>query len=161
MEQDDLIAHLRWVLERQLHWIGAADVKAGGMIGVYMALAAIAATLLDSASPPASAKFLFLLAAMTLLPALACAVAVFFPRDASQRRSSIFFGEIAALEMDRFMDAARRQNADLVVEDLLGQIHINAKIALSKHSFAKISIIFGAASLAIWIAAVATFLGRS
>jgi len=78
MEQDQLIAHLRWVLERKLHWIGTADVKGGGLIGIYMALTAVAATLLDSAEPPASAKTLFILADLALLPVLALAVAVFF-----------------------------------------------------------------------------------
>lgn len=161
MEQDELIAHLRWVLERQLHWIGAADVKAGGMIGAYMALAAIAATLLDSANPTAAAKLLFLFAAIAMIPALGCAVTVFFPRDASKRRSSIFFREIEALDIERFMDAARRQTASQVIDDLLGQIHINARIAASKHDFAKHSIKFGAVSLAIWIGAVATFMVKS
>ncbi|WP_171956257.1 Pycsar system effector family protein [Stenotrophomonas maltophilia] len=161
MDQDELIAHLRWVLERQLHWIGAADVKAGGMIGAYMALAAIAATLLDSASPPATAKLLFIFAAIAMVPALVCAVLVFFPRDASKRRSSIFFREIADLEIDRFMDAARRQTTSQVIDDLLGQIHINAGIASTKHDFAKHSIVFGAASLALWVLAVATFMVKS
>ena len=159
MEQDEIIAHLRWVLERQLHWIGTADVKAGGMIGIYMALAAIAGSLLDSANPTASAKFLFILAALSLLPALAFAVGVFFPRDQAARRSFIFFGEIAALDVHRFIDTAKSQTKAGLIDDLLGQVHINAKIATSKHSFAKRSIIFGSVSLALWLAAVATFVG--
>ncbi|MBK0054711.1 Pycsar system effector family protein [Stenotrophomonas sp. S39] len=160
MEQDELIAHLRWVLERQLHWIGTADVKAGGLIGIYMALTAVAATLLDSAEPSASAKALFILAGLALLPALALAVAVFFPRDSSQRRSSIFFGEIAATDLSKFIEAGRLQNNAIVADDLLGQIHINAKIATCKHAYAKNSIIFGAVSLALWLGAIATFVGE-
>ena len=160
MEQDEFVVHLRWVLERQLHWISAADVKAGGMIGVYMALAAIAASLLGSANPSAYAKLLFLLAACALLPALSFAVSVFFPRDQAMRRSFIFFGEIAALELSQFMTATRKLSKESVSEDLLAQIHINATIATCKHKHAKKSIVFGAVSLALWLAAVATFVGE-
>ncbi len=159
MEQDELIAHLRWVLERQLHWISAADVKAGGMIGAYMALAAIAATLLDSANPPAIAKLLFVVAGFTMIPALACAVAVFFPRVDATRSSCIYFGEIAQQDLAKFL--ARRQSKGEVIDDLLAQIFINAKIATCKHKFAKNSILIGAASLAVWIGAVATLMGAA
>lgn len=159
MEQDELIAHLRWVFERQLHWISAADVKAGGMIGAYMALAAIAATLLDSASPPATTKLLFVVAGITMIPALACAVAVFFPRIDAPRSSSIYFGEIAQQDATKFIE--RRQSKADITQDLLGQIFINAQIATCKHKFAKISILTGAASLAVWIGAVATLMGAA
>lgn len=157
MEEESALAHLRWVLERQLHWIAAADVKAGGMIGAYMALAAIAATLLDSGSPPPQTKLLFLIAGTAMIPALGFAVAVFFPRDSAKRSSHIFFGEIAAMETDQYRDRARILTAGQVKDDLLNQIHINATIARCKHKYAKISIIWGSVALAVWLGGVATF----
>lgn len=161
MEGESSLAHLRWLLERQLHWIGAADVKAGGMIGAYMALAAIAATLLDSGSPPPQAKLLFLIAGAAMLPALGFAVAVFFPRDSAQRSSLIFFGEIARLDLSQYKDRGRALALSQIQDDLLNQIHINATIARCKHKYAKISIVWGSAALAVWVGGVATFLGAT
>lgn len=157
MEEENSLAHLRWVLERQLHWIGAADVKAGGMIGAYMALAAIAATLLDSAGPPPQAKMLFLIAGAAMIPALGFAVAVFFPRDTAKKSSLIFFGEIAALDLEQYKERSRLRPANHIKDDLLNQIHINAIIARCKHKYARISIIWGSVALAVWIGGIATF----
>lgn len=157
MEEETKLAHLRWVLERQLHWIGAADVKAGGMIGAYMALAAIAATLLDSGSSPPQSKILFLIAGAAMLPAFGFAVAVFFPRDSAKRSSLIFFGEIGTMGFEQYKDRGKAANSDQIRDDLLSQIHINAVIARSKHRFAKLSIVWGAVALSVWVGGVATF----
>jgi len=156
MEDESSLTHLRWVMERQLHWIGAADVKAGGMIGAYMALAAIAATLLDSGNPPLQAKWLFSIAAGAMLPALCFAVAVFFPRDAAKRSSLIFFGEISRVDLEKFKERCRSTTIDQVKDDLVNQIHINAIIARCKHKYAKTSIIWGSVALAVWLGGVAT-----
>ncbi|MGN7839470.1 Pycsar system effector family protein [Stenotrophomonas sp. 22385] len=157
MEDESALTHLRWVMERQLHWISAADVKAGGMIGAYMALAAIAATLLDSANPPVQAKWLFGIAAAAMLPALCFAVAVFFPRDEAKRSSLLFFGEISGVDLDKFKERCKATTIDQVKDDLMNQIYINAVIARCKHKYAKISIVWGLVALAVWLGGVATF----
>lgn len=157
MEEDIKLAHLRWVLERQLHWIAAADVKAGGMIGAYMALAAIAATLLDSGSSPPQSKMLFLIAGAAMLPAFGFAMAVFFPRDSAERSSLIFFGEIASLAFDQYKSRGNAADSEQIKDDLLSQIHANAVIARSKHNYAKASIVWGTVALSVWVGGVATF----
>ena len=159
MDSEGTLAHLRWVLERQLHWVGAADVKAGGLVAAYMAIAGIAATILDSADAPGASKCLFAIAGLLMVPGLGCAMAVFFPRTEANHASLIYFGEIRRHDAAGYMERVQAADAQVVQQDLVNQIHINAVIATCKHRFVRHSMVFGVFSLAVWLAAVAVAAG--
>lgn len=162
MDADAKLGHLRWVHERQLHWIAAADVKAGGLVAAYMALAAIAATILESTTAPVQGKCLFGLAALLAALGLGFAMSVFFPRTHASHTSLIFFGEVAKhSSAGEYVERVDRADTAVVHLDLANQIHVNAVIATCKHRHVRYSMVFGAFSLALWLAAIAVVVGAA
>jgi len=160
MDADTDLGHLRWVLERQLHWIAAADVKAGGLVAAFMALAGIAATILDSTTPPLAGKHLFALAALLMVPGLGFAMSVFFPRTEANNTSLIYFREIAKHDSAaEYLKRVEVADASVVHLDLVNQIHVNAVIANCKHRHVRYSMVFGGFSIAVWLAAICVVVG--
>ena len=156
MDCESRVDHLRWLLERELNWVASADVKAGGLIAAYMALVAIAASILvDSPSPPFAAKILFCISGILMIPAFGFALSVFFPRTKANHDSLIFFGEIAKCTAAEFHERLQALDSQVIELDLANQIHVNAVVADCKHRHARGSIAFGAFSLAAGLIAVA------
>lgn len=157
MDREGRVEHLRWLLERELHWVASADVKAGGLIAAYMALVAIAASILiESATPSPAAKILFGISGLLMVPAFGFALSVFFPRTKANHDSLIFFGEIAKRSAAEFHERLQALDSQVIELDLSNQIHINAVIADCKHHHARCSIAIGGFSLAAWLVAVVT-----
>lgn len=156
-------SHLRWLLERQLHWIAAADTKAAGLLATYMAMTAIAATVLsESGSAPARGALLFAFSGVLAGPGVGFALSVFFPRTKANHASLIYFGEIAKLQASaEFVERLQSSDDEVVRLDLANQVHVNAVIAACKHRHVRVSMVFGGISLVLWLVALAVIGGAS
>lgn len=161
MDERDRLDYAKWLLERQLHWIAAADTKAAGLVAAYVALAAIAATILDSHAGPPSVKVLFSIAGLASLPGLIYAMLVFYPRTSSDRSSLIYFAEIKTLGWPVFRERLDALTQNAVLEDLASQIEVNARIASAKHGHARNSMNCAVIALLVWLVAVSVSLVAS
>lgn len=156
MNGPDRVQHLRWLLERQLAWIASADTKAAGLIAVYVALAAVAATLLDGAPLAVQEKWLFAIAGTAAVPGVIAAIVVFMPQIDAPHTSTVYFGGIGAFaNAAEYHKAVAVMSEDELVLDLVQQVHVNALIASRKHASVRLSAIFGALTLLLWLVAIA------
>lgn len=124
----------RWVLERQLAWIAAADVKVGVVVAIQVAMvgglgAAFSAAATknswiigSSGSYAFSAVIAMIYAAMTL-----------YPRIRGPNSSLLLFGRIAGMSVVDYTEAFKKVTEDELLEDWTIQIHRNAEIACDKH----------------------------
>jgi hypothetical protein len=134
------LAHARWVLERHLHWIAAAEVKVGVVIAIDTGLLGSLAAALNGNRATGHlylGQACSLFAAMLLGAAIVCAALTVLPRVEGPRSSMIFFGRIAAstqAEFARQFTAAK--DADYLA-DCLAQIHRNAEIACEKFKWVR------------------------
>lgn len=135
MTPSDRIESARWTLERQLAWIGAAEIKVGALIAIDTAMmGALAAAY--SAAPVATRTawsiLLAVVATVTACIAIGCAAMAILPRTKGPQHSFIYFGSIAKMSVSEFTDAYTQLDEIAALKDLLEQIHSNASIARRK-----------------------------
>lgn len=147
----------KWVLERNLGWIAAAEVKIGVIVALDMAMGGTLATAF-SAAPTGE---LSVSACITTITSVACVVlALFFaamsilPRVNGPASSYIFFAEIAKQTPKDFAQGFRDASTDDVFQDCLDQIHRNAEIANIKFKWVRRSTIASVLAVPIWITAL-------
>lgn len=148
------IAHARWLLERQLAWISSADTKAAGLVAAYMAMVAVAATVLEGSDPIWGEIVLLAMAATLSIIGMAFALMVFMPDVDAPHKSKIFFGGIADRECPAFLPEMASLADDDLLDDLHKQVHVNARIAKSKHWNLQTSIRVGAIGFLLWLLAI-------
>jgi hypothetical protein len=157
MEIDRRVAILEATLSRQLGWIAAADAKTGFIFGIGTAMLG----LLASAAPgygrwtPIGVAFSTIACAL-LLASLACAVLTVFPRTRGPLLSVVFFGGIAARQIEAFRIAVQSLSEEAYEEDLTQQCHINASIAGKKYQCLKFASFLLASSVIPWLGATYT-----
>lgn len=154
MTIDQRTAHARWLLERQLAWISSADTKAAGLAAAYVAVAAVAATLLGESQPLMAEIMLLALAATLSIVGMVFALIVFMPHVEAPHKSLIYFGGIASTEVDRFLPAMSELTEEQVLADLLRQVHVNAMIATAKHNSVQTSVRIGAIAILLWLVVI-------
>ncbi|MDC7806379.1 DUF5706 domain-containing protein [Luteimonas sp BLCC-B24] len=152
---EERVGHLRWVLERQIHWISAADAKAGALIAVYIALFTVTLAALEATHPTPGIKALLALGGALMCVGLAMALCVFLPRTEYQYPSDIYFGGIVKWDVLSFIDRAASLDAEAIAKDLVQQIYVNADIATVKHRYVKRSLLFGSLAMVFWLLGVA------
>lgn len=162
--QENEISTARWVLERQLSWIDHAEVKAGLVLTINLAL--ISAFLVPDFWGPVLIQlcrfhldimpFLRGLIIATNIVACYCVCKVILAQTKSTKKSLIYFGEISKLkttvcyEKD-FVNAIKEKS---FLSDLTSQIYINAKIATDKFYWVNRSITFTKYAFALFLCAV-------
>lgn len=126
--------------------ISTADQKAAALLtiaGVLIAFPAPSILLPASADAvPFPAAVCAAFAALGFVVSICCALAVLFPRTDNRTNTSslIYFGDIAGLSQTAYVEAVHRADDSTFRDDLVAQIHANAKIAQRKHKFFKAAV---------------------
>jgi hypothetical protein len=137
MDHPDLIQFLENNLERQLHWIGAADSKAVFVFTLNTAMLGLLAAVAPASperwtiAPAIFASFSVVLGLASLLFISFSA----FPRTEGTKGSLIYFGGIAQRNLDQFKKATSGLTQDAYTDDLMSQCYRNAEIATRKFTW--------------------------
>lgn len=151
----------QWVLERNLAWIAAAEVKVGVIVaidtGMLGGLGAAFSTA-DGAARTAWA-WLFTIGAVTALGcALFCSAMAVLPRVNGPTESLLFFGRIGPSADVDYVDNFKKATDAELLEDWTAQIHRNAQIACDKFSWVRTSMWWSFLSVMPWFAAIVMLL---
>lgn len=148
------LAH--WILERNLHWIAAAEVKTGVIVAIDTAmLGALAAAYTAVAQHVAWANLATTVAAACLLLGVFCCAMVVLPRVTGPSTSFIFFGCIVKNSSADYADSFRRASVEKLLDDCLAQVHRNAEIANEKFGWVKAGMWWSFIAMLPWIGAIA------
>jgi hypothetical protein len=154
MDDTDRLRHANWILERNLHWIAAAEVKMGAIIAIDTAMLGYLMSSFTAVASNARTAFAYLysgLAGLFLsLAILHCAMTV-IPRLTGPAASMIFFGRVKELKYPDYR--AKFLNADAAehLDDCLAQVHRNAEIAFTKHRLIRIATLWSIAAIMPWV----------
>jgi hypothetical protein len=141
-DETNRLTNAKWILERNLAWIAAADIKAGVVISINLAMLGGLAAAYSSATSKASATYWVSLAALVLSGlSLICTKFVVIPRVEGPWDSLIFFGPIAKKQRHEYVEKMRGVLDGELLEDCAKQIHRNAQIAQSKHLWVRRAIV--------------------
>lgn len=174
----DRLAAAQWILERNLAWIGAADVKVGVLATLDVAMfggLAAAYVLPAKAQHPVWAWAAIAMACAGLVFSLCAAFLVLMPRieGATRRRgvaalplpptarSLVFFGEINEQSCEQFTNALTNASDEDLLADWARQIHRNAQLAAAKHQKLRLAIAGTAVALLPWIIAIVKLVADS
>ncbi len=156
---EEKLAHARWVLERNLHWIAASEVKIGVIIAIDTGLFGALAAAFNGNKAEGHyylAHLSTLFAAILLAIAIACGALTIMPRTGGPPSSMIFFGRIAAKPRASFEHEFNQASAADLLADCLAQIHRNAEIAVEKFRWVITSMRWSLAAVPFWLVAIAT-----
>jgi Family of unknown function (DUF5706) len=151
------LTEARWVLERQLAWINAAEVKVAVVITIQIAmLAGLGAVFTTAAGAHKGAWAVSSAVAFLLLATIAvfCAAMVLVPRRRGPAVSLLFFGRVADMSSADYSAAFLRASESDFLADWAAQIHRNAEIACDKHSWAGKALMVLFMSALPWVLAV-------
>lgn len=145
----------QWVLERNLHWIAAAEVKAAVIVAVDSAMLGALGTQFvasEAAARTAWAHLCTVVSAVTLVVAIFFAAMSVLPRGKGPAQSLIFFGRIAEQSAIDYAQRFRGTTQSDVLDDLLAQVHRNAQIAGEKFGWVRASMLWSFLAILPWIA---------
>ncbi len=148
------LEHAKWILERHLHWISSAEVKAGAIVAINTAmLGALAAAFsaLPSKEHSAWANLLSFVAAACLLSAVFCTAMSVLPRTDGPPKSYVFFGKIVKRSAADYLDAFQRADDSAFLDDCIDQVYRNAEIACAKFRWVRSAMMWSFAALLPWI----------
>lgn len=146
---------LQWVIERNLAWIAAADVKAGAIITVDISMMGGLAAVHGQAKVMDAAILacVFLSFCLSVL-SIFLAKFVVVPRLTGPTQSLLFFGPISEMERTDYVDRISSSTDESLLQDWAQQAHINANIACAKHTWARRSLIVLFLSAIPWVISV-------
>jgi len=137
----------QWVLERQLAWIAQAELKAGAVLTVQLALLGGVSGLYAAATPTTGGGVvLCALVALLALVSAFCAGMVVKPRVSGPVVSLLFFGKVVEIDEGEYAKRFRNVSNDDLLLDWSVQIHRNAAIANDKHRWVARAVQFGLAA---------------
>lgn len=148
----------QWVLERNLGWIAAAEIKTGIIVALDTAMLGVLAASFSEVQPidrTAYANFFTIVAAFSIVTALVCAAMTVLPRVSGPQQSLLFFGCIAQHHCPNYAARFRAVTESEMLEDCLAQIHRNAEIARDKFMWVRRSMKWSFFSIAPWVLALA------
>jgi hypothetical protein len=151
----------KWVLERNLAWIAAAEVKVAAIVAITTAMLGglgVAFSGTTGATRTDWANLWSYVAAGGLLTSLALSAAALMPRTSGPPRSMVFFGRIAAVRREEFVEQFTKATESELLTDWVEQIHANAVVANKKFTYIKRSMGWAFASLIPWVGAIVTLL---
>ena len=151
----------QWVLERNLAWIAAAEVKVGVIVAMDTAMLGglgAAFSVVGGAVRTHWAWFFTIVATVCLGVGLFCAAMAVLPRVTGPARSLLFFGCVGPrVEAEYIEDFKNTSDVDLL-EDWTAQIHRNAQIACDKFAWVRKSMWWSFLSALPWFPAIITLL---
>ncbi|WP_298492738.1 Pycsar system effector family protein [uncultured Maritimibacter sp.] len=150
------IEELKWILERQLSWISAADAKATVVAPMPVTMLAISFyDLSDEFRHIEWVDLPMMLSIIGLFYVLLQLMNVLLPRLRGPEESNIFFGRISERNYESFSADMRVLTEERFKIDLERQIHINAEIASWKHHHMRLATTGLAFSVPVWLLSVA------
>lgn len=145
----------QWVLERNLGWIAAAEIKVGVVttMGIAM-LGGLAAAFGAAAVKSPWAYATTATTALLVIVALVCAAMAVIPRVGGPNESLIFFGRIVGQDNWQYADSLRDATDAELLRDCSMQIHRNAQIACEKHMWVRRAIVAALLGVPPWLIAL-------
>lgn len=162
-DERDRIQIAQWVLERNLSWIAAAEVKVGVIVAIDTAMLGglgVAFGNGDSATHTGWALFFTIAAFITLCAALFCASMAVLPRISGPEKSLLFFGRIGQCVDAEYLDKFKKASDTDLLNDWIAQIHRNAQIACDKFAWVRKSLWWSFLSVPLWLPAIITLLTK-
>jgi succinate dehydrogenase/fumarate reductase flavoprotein subunit len=145
----------QWVLERNLGWISAAEVKVGVVITFDVAmLGGLAVAYSGATTKPAWAYLCGSVAVVALFVALGCAAAVVLPRLSGPQTSLVYFGRIAGTRCADYVETFCNATDEALLVDWVEQIHRNAEIANMKHGWVRRAVLWSFLAAVPWAASI-------
>ena len=152
------VPHLQYVLDRQMHWITAADARSALVLPLSTAmLGSLALMAGKSAHWPVAAGWLVLMAALLLLGAISCCAIGAFPRMYDVKPSIVFFEGVASKSAAQYRDAVELADDAAFASELVQQCHANARIAAAKFKWVRRGMLCLLMSAIPWVIAVYSF----
>jgi hypothetical protein len=158
MVNAERIQDLKWLYERQLAWIAAADVKVGVIVAVQTALVGALAAAFTSSSPEERTAWVYLwsvLSGSSSAIAVLCAAMATFPTTTGPARSLIFFARICDVAPADYADRLKQATDEDLADDLCAQIHRNAEIAKDKYVWVSKAMAWSFGGALPWAIAIA------
>lgn len=155
MSARERLVTAQWVLERQLAWIAAADIKVGVVVTLDIAMLGGLAAAFTAATTRAPLMYVFaIIAAALALIALGCAAYSVMPQLDGPQRSMLYFGRVKETPRADYIEQFNKATDDTLLSDWTEQIHRNAEIACVKHTWVKKAMLWSFLSLLPWTVAV-------
>lgn len=155
MDTKEKIAVAQWMLERQLGWIAAAEIKVGAIVTIDLAmLGSLSASLGAVAERTAWMYVISALAAIPLLLAVLHAASAINPKLEGPNKSLLFFGRVKEFDCATYVDQLKAATPEVILHDWAKQIHRNAEIACLKHSRVRVAMAMSILAAAPWIFAI-------
>jgi hypothetical protein len=155
MTDTERLLEAKWILERQLAWIAAAEVKVGIVTTIDIAmLAGLGALYTGAAHKTGWVIGIAVAFAVLAVVALFCAAVAISPRLQGPSKSMLYFGAIAAGASADYATDFKQARAGDLLSDLLAQIHRNAEVARDKHTWVGRAVMVSFLAALPWIAAV-------
>lgn len=151
------------MLERNLAWIAAAEVKVGAIVAIDTAMLGglgAAFSTSDVAMRTYWAVLFTLVAAMLLAAGLTTAAITMVPQLEGPARSLLYFGRVGEVAEPDYIDAFRAATAQQLLEDWTAQIHRNAQIACGKFKLVRQAMIWSFLAILPWFAAIVTLIHK-
>lgn len=153
----------QWVLERNLSWLAAAEVKVGVIVAIDTALLGSLGAAFSSAEVEARTTWTYM---WTVSAGVAIAIGIIYaamavlPRVNGPDRSLVFFGRIGTLDQAEYCENFKNASYAQLLEDWTAQIHRNAQIACEKFAWVRASMYWSFISVAPWFAAIIMLLRK-
>lgn len=154
----DRLPIAQWILERNLAWVAAAEVKVAVIVTIDMALlGSIGAAYFaaNAATRTACADLFWTISAAIFVAAgIFCAAVAVLPRLKGPTKSLVFFGCIQSLSQSEYLEEFKSASDSQLLGDLVAQIHRNAQIAHRKFSWVGWSMWLSFFSIIPWAVAI-------
>jgi len=153
----------QWVLERNLGWIAASEVKAGVVVAIDTAMLGALATAFSALEPlhrTGWANLFTVLAVACLALGIYCIAMAILPRLNGPKSSRIFFGCICKDPAPDFGEGFVMATPKELLSDCVAQIHRNAEIARDKFRWVRNGMVWSFAAILPWVAALAALIKK-
>lgn len=159
----DRLETSQWILERNLTWIAAAEIKVGVIVAIDTAMlgglgAAFSAA--EKASRTQWAWLLSLVSLSCLAAGIFCAAMAVLPRVTGPKSSLLFFGRVGPCADAEYVQNLKTATDEDLLADWAAQIHRNAQIACDKFSWVRITMWWSFLAIPWWFPAIVFLLQK-
>ena len=159
----DRLVTAQWVLERNLAWVAAAEVKVAVIVAIDTALlgsVGVAYAGVNAADRTPWAYIWAVSAGFGAAAGIFCAAVAVLPRRNGPAKSLVFFGLVGSLDQAEYFEKFKDATETELLEDWTAQIHRNAQIAGEKFSWVRVSMFWSFISVLPWFASILTLLRK-
>lgn len=161
--ENERLLTAQWVLERNLGWIAAAEVKVGVIVTIDTAMLGGLGAAFSTAEVAMRTQWAILFtlgAAICLGIGLACASLAVLPRVSGPSASLLFFGRIGKSTEADYVNSFKGASIDALLTDWTSQIHRNAQIACEKFRWVRHGMLWSFLAILPWFAAIITLVHK-